>query len=230
MAAAADAVGLAGQISAALGAFGTASIAADGRLQLTTAAGYGLAVAEGDSSVGVVDAAGRSRSFGFAHFFGLNDLLVGSSGDPTRLRVREDLAANPRLLSRSRLDVQPGPPISSALGGVGDDRGARALAAAFVDPIATVARGDLPAGSFRLVEYAAEIVAVRAGTANRAESAAATDRALADDLVARRAATSGVNLDEELSRLVLYQEAYSVSARLISITNQLFDELLAIAG
>ena len=44
----------------------------------------------------------------------------------------------------------------------------------------------------------------------------------------RRAATSGVNLDEELSRLVLYQEAYSVSARLISITNQLFDELLAI--
>ena len=71
---------------------------------------------------------------------------------------------------------------------------------------------------------------MRAGAAARAEAAAANDRALADDLAARRAATSGVNLDEELSRLVLYQEAYSVSARLISITNQLFDELLAIAG
>ena len=56
--------------------------------------------------------------------------------------------------------------------------------------------------------------------------AAANDRALADDLSARQAEVSGVNLDEELSRLVLYQEAYSVSARLISITNQLFDELL----
>ena len=71
---------------------------------------------------------------------------------------------------------------------------------------------------------------MRAGAADRAKGAAANDRALADDLTARQAATSGVNLDEELSRLVLYQEAYSVSARLISITNQLFDELLAIVG
>ena len=66
--------------------------------------------------------------------------------------------------------------------------------------------------------------------AERAQRAEANDRALADDLSARRAEVSGVNLDEELSRLVLYQQAYSVSARLISITNELFDDLLAIAG
>ena len=41
---------------------------------------------------------------------------------------------------------------------------------------------------------------------------------------------SGVNLDEELSRLVLYQQAYSVSARLVSITNDLFDDLLGMVG
>ena len=75
-----------------------------------------------------------------------------------------------------------------------------------------------------------EIVAVRAGAADRAKGRRQNDRALAEDLTARQAATSGVNLDEELSRLVLYQEAYSVSARLVSITNQLFDELLAIVG
>ena len=64
----------------------------------------------------------------------------------------------------------------------------------------------------------------------RASGGEANDRALADDLSARRAEVSGVNLDEELSRLVLYQQAYSVSARLISITNDLFDELLGMVG
>ena len=58
----------------------------------------------------------------------------------------------------------------------------------------------------------------------------AGDRALADELGLRKAEISGVNLGEELSRLVLYQQAYSVSARLVSITNELFDDLLAIAG
>ena len=60
--------------------------------------------------------------------------------------------------------------------------------------------------------------------------AEANDRALADDLSARRAERSGVNLDEELSRLVLYQEAYSVSARLVAMTNDLFDDLLGMVG
>ena len=86
-----------------------------------------------------------------------------------------------------------------------------------------------PAGwQLPAADYAAEIVAVRAGAAERAKSAAANDQALAADLSTRRAEVTGVNLDEELSRLVLYQQAYSVSARLISITGQLFDELLAI--
>ena len=225
-----NAAGLASQLSAGLGALGTATIAGDGHLELTAATGYALAIGEGDSSITATDSAGHSRAHGFAHYFGLNDLLVTGGGDPTRLRVRDDLAADPRLLSRSRLDVAAGPPVSARLGGAGDNRGAQALAAAFETSVATVARGDLPAGSFRLADYAAEIVAVRAGAADRAKGAAANDLALADDLTARQAATSGVNLDEELSRLVLYQEAYSVSARLISITNQLFDELLGIVG
>jgi flagellar hook-associated protein 1 FlgK len=230
IAAAPDAGGLAGQIAAGLGAFGTAGLAPDGRLELTAAAGYALAIGEGDSAIVATDSAGHARAQGFSHYFGLNDLLVGTGGEPTRLRVRDDLAADVRLLSRARLDVTAGPPATAQLGGAGDNRGAQALAAAFETSVATVARGGLPAGSFRLADLAAEIVALGAGAADRAKGAAANDAALADDLTARQAATSGVNLDEELARLVLYQEAYSVSARLIAITNQLFDDLLGIVG
>jgi flagellar hook-associated protein 1 FlgK len=223
-----DAAGLAGQITAGLGGYGVAAVAGDGRLTISAAPGYALALSEGDSAIVATDAAGHARHQGFSHFFGLNDLLVGGGAEPTRLRVRDDLAADPNLLARSKLDVEFGPPLSARLGGAGDDRGAQGLAAAFETPLETVARGDLVAGRFRLADYAAEIVAVRAGAADRAKGAAANDRALADDLTARQAAISGVNLDEELSRLVLYQEAYSISARLVAITNQLFDELLAI--
>jgi flagellar hook-associated protein 1 len=230
VAGAADAATLAAQVSAALGGYGAAAIAADGSLRIAAGPGYALAVNEGDSAILATDAAGHSRAQGFAHYFGPNDLLVADGADPTRLRVRDDLAADTRLLSRAALDVAAGPPPTARLGGAGDNRGAQGLAAAFDATVATVARGELAAGSFRLADYAAEFIAVRAGVADRAMGAAAGDRALADDLVARRAAVSGVNLDEELSRLVLFQEAYSVSARLISITSQLFDELLAIAG
>ncbi|MFL5336459.1 MAG: flagellar basal body rod C-terminal domain-containing protein, partial [Geminicoccaceae bacterium] len=225
---AADTAGLVAQIQAGMGALGSASLNGDGTVRIAAAPGYGLALGEGDSSIVATDEAGHGRSYGLAHYLGLNDLLVRAGVEPTGLQVRGDIAGDARRLSRSRLDVEPGPPVVGRLGGAGDNRGAQALAAAFESRVTTVTRGDLPGGSFRLADYAAEIVAVRAGAADRAKSAAANDQALADDLSTRRAEVTGVNLDEELSRLVLYQQAYSVSARLISITGQLFDELLAI--
>jgi flagellar hook-associated protein 1 FlgK len=225
--AAVDASTLAAQLAAGLGSYGTAALAGDGRLEIRTADGFALALSEGDSAITAVDAAGHARPQGFGHFFGLNDLFVPGGG-ATDLRVREDLAANPGLLARTRLDVDPGPPAVGRLGGVGDNRGAQALARTFDTAVATAARGSLPAGSFRLADYAAELVAVQAVAAERAGDEAYLDRVLAGDLAARSSSVAGVNLDEELARLVLFQEAYSVSARVLAITNQLFDELLAI--
>ena len=230
VAGAADATGLAAQIAADLGGFGTAALTGEGALQITLGPGYGIALSEGDSVITATDSAGHAREHGFAHYFGLNDLLVPSSSDPTRLAVRPDILADGRRLSRSRLDVAAGAPPSGRLGGAGDNRGAQGLAAAFEASAPTVARGGLPAGDYRLADYASEIVALGAVAADRAGALEANDRALAEDLAVRRAEVSGVNLDEELSRLVLYQQAYSVSARLISITNELFDDLLSIAG
>ena len=202
---------------------------ATGRVRIAAAPGYGLALSEGDSSIVATDDAGHGRSYGLAHYLGLNDLLVRAGVEPTGLQVRGDIAGDARRLSR----VPPRRRARAAHGRSARRRrrqsrrpGARRRLREPGRPRST--RGDLPAGSFRLADYAAEIVAVRAGAAERAKSAAANDQALADDLSARRAEVAGVNLDEELSRLVLYQQAYSVSARLISITGQLFDELLAI--
>ncbi|HMR31630.1 MAG TPA: flagellar hook-associated protein FlgK [Geminicoccaceae bacterium] len=217
------------QINAGLGSLGTASIGSDGALRIVLAdASQGIAISEGDSSIVATDTAGRTRDYGFSHYFGLNDLIVADGASVTDLAIRGDIAADTSLLSSAKLDVAIGPPLSATLGGVGDRRGAQALADALETPQATIARGSLAAGSSTIAGYAADLVANAAATAARAETRATAQAALVDDLTYRSAAVSGVNVDEELARLVTYQQAYTVAARLISITDELFGELLAI--
>jgi flagellar hook-associated protein 1 FlgK len=229
MAAAASPAALAAQITAGLGGLGSAGLNGSGAFQITAATGYGIAIAEGDSAVTVADAAGHVRTMGFSHYFGLNDLVVADGAQPTGIAVRADIAADASRLGRVLLDVEAGPPPAATLGGKGDGRGVQKLVAALETAGGTIARGAIPAGSYRPADYAAELVSVAAVAASRAEETQAADQALGDDLAARQASVSGVNLDEELSRLVLYQKAYSVSARLVSIVNEMFDDLLSLA-
>jgi flagellar hook-associated protein 1 FlgK len=45
-----------------------------------------------------------------------------------------------------------------------------------------------------------------------------------------RSAVSGVNLDEEASNLIRYQQAYQASAKSLDIASKLFDTLLSITN
>lgn len=226
--AAADEAALAAQIDAALGGLGSATIGPDGNLQISLAdPGQGLAIAEGASRITVTDAAGRSRDYGFSHYFGLNDLFVLSGGRPSTLAVRPDIAADPARLSSARLDVQTGP-LLATLGGRGDNRAAQELAAVFAAEHDFLARGGLPGRPATLAGYAGDLIAHSAMRAQHATAAAQRDRALAEALAFRAASVSGVNLDEEMARMVQLQQAYTVAARIISVTDELFDELLGI--
>jgi flagellar hook-associated protein 1 len=141
MAAVADEAALAAQISAGLGAFGSAVIGPNCNLEITLSdPDQGLAIAEGDSRITITDAAGRDRDYGFAHYFGLNDLFVLSGNRPSTLAVRPDVAGDPARLSSARLDVQTGPLLAS-LGGRGDNRAAQALADALAAQHDFLARG-----------------------------------------------------------------------------------------
>lgn len=54
------------------------------------------------------------------------------------------------------------------------------------------------------------------------------ESALASDLDARQAETAGVNLDEELTLLIRYQNSYKAAAKLITTADQMFQTLLGI--
>ncbi len=53
-------------------------------------------------------------------------------------------------------------------------------------------------------------------------------QALLDQATAARDAVSGVNTDEEAANLIVFQEAYQASAKVIEVASKLFDALLAI--
>jgi flagellar hook-associated protein 1 len=53
-------------------------------------------------------------------------------------------------------------------------------------------------------------------------------RALSEEITSRIVSQTGVNLEEELANMILYQNAFNASARLLQTTREMFEELLAI--
>jgi flagellar hook-associated protein 1 FlgK len=184
---------------------------------------YRMAWDEGDSQITFTDTAGRERAYGAVHFFGLNDLAVADGSTRGAYRLRDDIAADSRLLANAEMTREAGVPV---VGGVGDKRGLQRLAGAMDLEAMTVDRGGLPGSSTTPSRYVSDLTAQVGAESAQAQNREAATQALVEDLEFRRGAVSGVNLDEELAKLVLYQQAYSVSARLISITNDLFGELV----
>lgn len=123
-----------------------------------------------------------------------------------RFAVNAAILADPSSLAIAR--PQFGEP-----GGANDGAGAAALAEIGASPAA--------------MEVAQSVAAIGSASAN-AELAAKGNEVLADELKARAAVDSGVNLDEELSNLILYQRAYSANARVIAAVDELWQALLSI--
>ncbi len=220
-----DAATLVANLSSALSAYGTVTLTGDGPLAIDLGS-YGIAISEGDSSIAFTDADGRERDYGFSHYFGLNDLVVKTGDAATALAVNPVLEADPSLLAAASLEVDTSGTPSGVLGGAGDNRGALELVAALERQFDTVTQGALPGRSASMRDYAVDMVAVQAQAVDRLRTASDASEALVGDLEFRQASLSGVNLDEEMSKLVLYQQAYTASARVLTTTNELFDELM----
>lgn len=222
------AAGLVSALNASLTAWGgSAAFDADGKLVVQVDDDYGLAFAAGDGVVTETDTEGRTRNYGFAHFFGLNDLLVRSPDRATALSLAPALANSSARLGHARVDVDTSTlPAVGTLGGVGDNRGALDLGSALEAPYTTLTQGQIPGRAVGFRTYATDIVAVAAQAAAAAERAVADRSVMVEDLEARRSAISGVSLDEELARLALHQQSYAASARILAIVDELFDVLL----
>jgi len=104
-------------------------------------------------------------------------------------------------------------PTGGAAGGANDGAGAAALAAL---------------GNAAAAQNAAVAVTQIGAAARIAQDASASASVFANEVAARILADGGVNLDEELSNLILYQRSYNANARVIAAVDELYQSLLNI--
>lgn len=144
--------------------------------------------------------------------------LTGASSGLGKAQVRPEVLADPTKLGLAQLqDVAVG---AKALGS-GDTRGATA----FVNKLGSAI--DLGKDGKSTVDAFASNLMGRIGLdASQAKGQLADASARRDDAVNRRDSFAGVNIDEELSQMVVLQNSYSAAARVITTANDMYDTLL----
>jgi flagellar hook-associated protein 1 FlgK len=117
---------------------------------------------------------------------------------------------------------------------VGDGSVAADMAAAFNSTVTFLAApasgGGLSRTDATFTDYAAGILAFSSAQTDAVERDRSFQQSLRDELFNKNASVSGVNMDEELSNLIIYEQAYLAASRMITTTNELFKALTQMLG
>ncbi|MEX2643002.1 MAG: flagellar hook-associated protein FlgK [Acetobacterales bacterium] len=194
----------------------------NGALVLSVSGGFGIAMDELDSAIGD---GGTDR--GFSYFFGLNDFFTvdpdGSDNVAGTIAVNQRLLAQPSEVSRGMLRATSDGTSYELT--PGDDTVVRQIADKFDEQIAFPSAGGLAAVNATLENFGVAILSANANRAALVSDQAEFQQILTSDLQNRYDSVSAVNLDEELANMLIYQNAFSASARVIQTAQQLFDVL-----
>ena len=219
-----------------LAGFATASTSAAGPLSITAVtATNGIAIVDlGEQTVTHTD--GATAYSGFSNYFGLNDFFVtpgrvqgdSTTGTASLIGVRSDIVSDPARLARGTLvsTVSPTPKAGDPAVALGDASTVQAMADKFLAALQFTAAGGLPAVSTSLAGYASEILSATSVSAAAAERTMTFKTALSDELSFRNTSISGVNLDEELRNIVLYENSYAATARIVQVVDDLLEILI----
>ena len=207
-------------LNTAFGGTATFALDANGHLQVTPASGY----ERYDLEVRLDTTQRGTTGQSFTSLFGIGTgealarasefhLTPGVSGSAERLAFAQSTLSATTALGASV--VTPG-----------DNRGLLALQDALNQPHAFAQAGALPARTASLTDYAAAFyqdIASRTTAIDFNKGAQNTRLTNAQQTQSR---VEGVNLDEELEKMMMYQQAYNAGARLITVVQQLYQELL----
>jgi len=203
-----------------LGGYYSFALSATGELEVTALPGFGNPelISRADTT---------QRGPGGAAFTELFGLRKGTtSAIATDIQVNPIISDDPEFLALGLFDRTAG--VGQRAITVGDGRGAARLADIQLEETQFEAAGELQALNTTLNQYAAFVVGNAAIMAENAAAQEEDTRALQITVTQRRQDISGVNIDEELSQMVVFQNAYNASARLITTAQQMFDELLRV--
>ena len=204
----------------AAGGYATFGLDANGGVVMTPATAYSGARLEVSNDTTARGTTGMS----FSRFFGL-----GSAARQTQassMSVRSDILQRPAKLSLAQLNLGSTTVPGNIVLGASDNRGALALANVGNSLFSFESRGGMASGTLSLNDYVSQLSGSQSDLATVAEDERANRASIKEEVSARRNNVEGVNLDEELSNMMIYQQAYNASARIMTVVQQMFDTLL----
>ena len=147
------------------------------------------------------------------------------------IKVRADLEATPGNVTRSQMQWDS----TKGFAGEyymskGDGTIVNDMAVMLQTGNAFDAAGGLASTTVSFSVRATSILSYNATLADRNEFNMEYHESLKDSLKLKTDSFSGVNLDEEMSQLILFEQSYSAAARVISVIQSMFDSLDRVIG
>ena len=153
-------------------------------------------------------------------------LATADTGVASVLQVRTDIQSAPAKISTARAQW------NAALGtggqyfmGSGDDTIAQQLVTAMTSTNTFEKAGGLATKTATFAGYASEILSTNASLAGVNERELESQRTLVESLQFKSDSVRGVNLDQEMADLLVFEQAFAAAARVIAVIQSMIDAL-----
>lgn len=205
-----------------LGRYATYSLDSSGKLVSTPKTGYE------DFEINLTgdDTSRTGSGLTFSQFFGVG--LQATAGRAEIYSVNSDIRSNAARLSLAQLNITGATVAGDLVLSSGDSRGGQLLQAAATTTHKFSAAGGIPAANSSVQDYSARLAGSIGSRAARAESEAASAEVLRSTAASKRSNVEGVNLDEELASMTIYQQSYNAAARMLQAAKEMTDTLMSI--
>jgi flagellar hook-associated protein 1 FlgK len=141
------------------------------------------------------------------------------------IALRSDIRSDPSRISHGTITSAPAPAIGSNAIARGDNLQIQAIANKFDETLSFDSTGLLAASTRTLPDYAAQILGLNSTQARIVSDTKVAREFLFENLSNKTQSISGVNIDEEMANMIVLENAYAASARVITVTSELFDIL-----
>ncbi|WP_300542055.1 flagellar hook-associated protein FlgK [Maricaulis sp.] len=205
-----------------LGRYATFTLDGNGELSYTANAGY----ESFDLKLTGDDTARPASGIAFSQMFGLG--LEARAARAEAFRVDPAIRSDSSRLALAQLDISGATAVGDTVITSGDNRGGSALQAALHSSRNFDAAGTLSQTSASLGDYAARLAGTIGSRAAKAGSEAESAVVLRQTAAQKRADVEGVNLDEELASMTMFQQSYNASARMLQAAKEMTDTLMGI--
>ena len=153
-------------------------------------------------------------------------LKVSETGTSQVLQVRSDIQTQPSNIATGQMQWDANEGASGEyMHATGDDTIAQALSDAMTSTTAFDQAGGLAARNATFAGYAAEVLSTNASLADVNDRKLDSQKSLVESLQFKSDSVRGVNLDEEMADLLVFEQAFAAAARVISVIQSMIEAL-----